>query len=462
MAAGAIPTELGTKPVRQLIRQYAVPGIIAMTASSLYNMVDSIYIGHIPDEGAMAISGLAVTFPLMNISTALGTLVGVGAATMISILLGQKDYRKANKVLANEVTLNILIGILFTTVMLIWMNPILRFFGASEATLPHARAYMTIIAIGNIVTHLYFGLNSVIRSSGNPKIAMSLTLFTVISNAILDPVFIFVFGMGIRGAAIATVLCQCMALAYTMWFFLDKKKFLHLEGRDIMRVDWRIARESLSIGMGPFLMNLASCIVVLFINRQLKFYGGDISIGAYGIINRISFLFVMIVMGFNQGMQPIAGYNFGAKQYPRVLEVYKRTMMWATVICIAGFIISEVFPGAAVSLFVDKSTGDSTALHSLATHGLRLLNCAFPIIGFQMVTTNLFQCLGMVKQSIFLSLSRQLLFLLPLVYLLPGIMESTDGVWLSFPISDTIASIVTGMMAVKLIRNLKSIPQHHE
>ena len=268
--AGSVPTELGVKPVNQLIRQYAVPGIIAMTASSLYNMVDSIYIGHIADVGSLAISGLAVTFPLMNISTAFGTLVGVGAATMISVLLGQKNYAVANKVLSNEVTLNIITGLVFTFVTLMWMDPILRFFGATEATLPFARQYMTVIAIGNAVTHLYFGLNSVIRSSGNPKTAMGLTLFTVTSNAILDPVFIFVLKMGIQGAAVATVLCQLMALCYTMWFFLDQNKFLHLpRSRKIFRIDWRIAKDSLAIGMGPFLMNLASCIVVLFINQQL-------------------------------------------------------------------------------------------------------------------------------------------------------------------------------------------------
>ena len=233
--AGSVPTELGVKPINQLIRQYAVPGIIAMTASSLYNMVDRIYIGHIPDVGSLAISGLAVTFPLMNISTAFGTLVGVGAATMISVLLGQKNYAVANKVLSNEVTLNILTGIIFTTVTLLWMDPILRFFGASDATLPYARSYMTIVALGNAVTHLYFGLNSVIRSSGNPKTAMGLTLFTVTSNAILDPLFIFGFKMGILGAAVATVLCQMMALGYTMWFFLDQDKFLHLPRQGLPR-----------------------------------------------------------------------------------------------------------------------------------------------------------------------------------------------------------------------------------
>ena len=451
--AGAIPVELGTKPIGQLIRQYAVPGIIAMTASSLYNMVDSIYIGHIPDVGSLAISGLAVTFPLMNISTAFGTLVGVGAATMISVLLGQKNYAVANKVLSNEVTLNILTGVIFTVVALLWMDPILRFFGASDNTLPYARDYMVIIALGNAVTHLYFGLNSVIRSSGNPKIAMGLTLFTVISNAILDPIFIFTLGMGIRGAALATVLCQLMSLCYTMWFFLDQKKFLHLpRSRKIFRIDWRIAKDSLAIGMGPFLMNLASCIVVLFINQQLVKWGGDLALGAYGIVNRISFLFVMIIMGFNQGMQPIAGYNFGARQYARVQEVYVKTAGWATLVCIVGFVVSELFPGPTVSIF----TSDP-ALHDLAAKGLRKMNIAFPIIGFQMVTTNLFQCLGMVRKSIFLSLSRQLLFLLPCIYILPPLLESEAGVWYSFPISDTVAAIVTGIFAIGLLRNLGSL-----
>ena len=451
--AGAIPVELGTKPIGQLIRQYAVPGIIAMTASSLYNMVDSIYIGHIPDVGSLAISGLAVTFPLMNISTAFGTLVGVGAATMISVLLGQKNYAVANKVLSNEVTLNILTGVIFTVVALLWMDPILRFFGASDNTLPYARDYMVIIALGNAVTHLYFGLNSVIRSSGNPKIAMGLTLFTVISNAILDPIFIFTLGMGIRGAALATVLCQLMSLCYTMWFFLDQDKFLHLpRSRKVFRIDWRIAKDSLAIGMGPFLMNLASCIVVLFINQQLVKWGGDLALGAYGIVNRISFLFVMIIMGFNQGMQPIAGYNFGARQYARVREVYVKTAGWATLVCIVGFVVSELFPGPTVSIF----TSDP-ALHDLAAKGLRKMNIAFPIIGFQMVTTNLFQCLGMVRKSIFLSLSRQLLFLLPCIYILPPLLESEAGVWYSFPISDTVAAIVTGIFAIGLLRNLGSL-----
>jgi len=450
MAGSAIPTELGSKPIGSLIRQYAVPGIIAMTASSLYNMVDSIYIGHIPEVGSLSMSGLAVTFPLMNISTAFGTLVGVGAATMISVLLGQKNYKAAEKVLCNDVTLNLITGILFTFVMLVWMDPILRFFGASDATLPYARDYMFYIAIGNAVTHLYFGLNAIVRSSGNPRLAMGLTLFTVTSNAILDPLFIFVFGMGIRGAALATVLCQCMALGYTLRYFLNPDRFLHMpRSLKIFRVDWRIAKDSLAIGMGPFLMNLASCIVVLFINQQLVKWGGDLALGAYGIVNRISFLFVMIIMGFNQGMQPIAGFNYGARQYGRVREVYLKTAGWATLVCLLGFLVSELLSGPAVRIF----TNDPVLLEK-AARGLRMMNIAFPIVGFQMVTTNLFQCLGMVRKSIFLSLSRQLLFLLPCIYILPPLLESEAGVWYSFPISDSIAALITALLGWNLLVKL--------
>ena len=450
MGGSSVPTELGTKPINSLIRQYAVPGIIAMTASSLYNMVDSIYIGHIADVGSLSIAGLAVTFPLMNISTAFGTLVGVGAATMISVLLGQKNYPVARKVLCNEVTLNIITGILFTLVTLLWMDPILRFFGASDATLPFARQYMTIIAIGNAVTHLYFGLNSVVRASGNPKLAMGLTLFTVFSNAILDPIFIFVLDMGIQGAAIATVLCQFMSLCYTMWYFLNPQRFLHLpRSLKLFRIDWKIAKDSLAIGLGPFLMNLASCIVVLFINQQLLRWGGDLAIGAYGIVNRVVFLFVMIVMGFNQGMQPIAGYNFGARQYTRVREVYVKTAGWATLVTFLGFVVSEFLAVPTVEIF----TNDPVLIDK-AAQGLQKMNVVFPIVGFQMVTTNLFQCLGMVKKSIFLSLSRQLLFLLPCIYILPPLLESEVGVWYSFPISDTIAAIITAILAVGLLKKL--------
>ncbi|MBQ9548796.1 MAG: MATE family efflux transporter [Bacteroidales bacterium] len=452
---GAAPTELGTRSIAALLRSYAVPGIVAMTASSLYNMVDSIFIGHIPGVGALAISGLAVTFPIMNLGAAVGTLVGVGASTMVSVLLGQRNYEGARKVLSNVVTLNTVLGFLFCAGILVFLDPILRFFGASADTLPFARDYMMVIMAGNIITHLYFGLNSLIRASGHPRTAMGLTLFTVTSNALLDPLFIYVFGLGIKGAALATVLCQTLALVYTFRFFLDKSRLLHFPKR-VFDFDGRIARTSLSIGMGPFLMNCASCVVALFINQQLLRYGGDLAIGAYGIMNRICFFFIMIVMGFNQGMQPIAGYNYGARKYSRVRKVYLLTALCATVVTTLGFVVAEAFPGAAVRLFTDDPV-----LHGLAVHALRCGCLVLPLVGMQMVSTNFFQCLGMVRKSIFLSLSRQLLFLVPLLYTLPGLM-GVEGVWYSLPLSDLVSFTVTLVMVLSLFRKFSRLDDGQE
>lgn len=450
--SGTVPTELGDKRIRDLLMQYAVPAIIAMTASSLYNMVDSIYIGHIKDVGSYAISGLAVTFPFMNLSTALGTLVGVGASTILSMLLGQRNYEASRKVLVNEIVLNVLIGLSFTLVSLAFLDPILGFFGASENTLPFARDYMVIILIGNVITHLYFGLNNMIRASGNPKLAMGLTIFTVVSNTILDPIFIFVLDMGIKGAALATVLCQLLAMLYTFKYFLDERNYLHIPKRlRDYKLDLRIAKDSLTIGMGPFLMNSAACIVTLFINQQLLKYGGDLAIGAYGIVNRISFLFIMVNMGFNQGMQPIAGYNFGARKHSRVRRVFKLTVICTTSVTCFGFLVSELCPDIAISLF----TSDPE-LKALAGKGLRMINLAFPLVGFQMATTNFFQSLGMVHKSIFLSLCRQLLFLVPLIYFLP-VFFGHKGVWMSFPIADTLSIIMAAILLAALFRKFRKL-----
>ena len=444
------PLELGTEKISSLLRKYAVPGIIAQTAASLYNMVDSIYIGHIPDVGPYAISGLAVTFPLMNISIALGTLVGVGSMTLISILLGQRNYEAAGKVLSNALTLNTILGIVFTVLALSFLDPILYFFGASELTLPFARDYMTIILLGNTFAHLMHGFNGIIRCSGHPNTAMGLTLFTVISNAILDPIFIFGLGLGIKGAALATVICQLLALAYTLKFLADKKRFLHFN-KPLFQLDWRIAKQSLAIGVGPFLMNCAASLVALFVNQQLRKYGGDLAIGAYGIVNRITMLFAMICMGFNQGLQPIAGYNYGARQYSRVKSVFTLTAKWEVLVTGICFLISVLIPEAAVRLFTN-----APELVRLSSRGLRLMNCGFALVGFGMVTSNLFQCLGMVKISIFLSLSRQLIFLLPLIYLLPLWLRE-EGVWISFPISDMLSVIVSVVFIIRLFRKFNRL-----
>ena len=444
----AIPTELGTEKIGKLLKQYALPAIIAQTASSLYNMVDSIFIGQ--GVGPLAISGLAVTFPLMNLSTAFGTLVGAGAATMLSVLLGQKNYKAANKVLGNVVSLNIIIGLIFMAVALIFIDPILYFFGASENTLPYAKEYMKIILYGNIITHLYFGLNAAMRSSGSPKKAMGLTIFTVIFNTILDPIFIFVFDMGIAGAAWATVLAQTIAMLVVLHHFSDKSRPFHFE-KGIVSLDMRVAKDSLAIGMGPFLMNSAACLVTLFINQQLREYSGDLGIGAYGITNRFGFMFIMICMGLNQGMQPIAGYNYGARQYSRVKEVFWKTARLAVLVTTICFVIGVFFPQLAVGIFTHDPE-----LSALASRALRITMLVFPIVGFQMISTNFFQSLGMVKKSVILSLSRQILFLLPLLYALPK-WYGADGVWASFPISDVLATLLSIYMLGRLFRKFNRL-----
>ena len=444
----AVPLELGTEKIGKLLMKYAGPAIIAMTASSLYNMIDSIFIGH--GVGPLAIAGLAVTFPLMNLSAACGTLVGVGASTIMSVLLGQKNYDVANKVLGNVVTLNIIIGLVFMSVALTFLDPILYFFGASENTIVYAREYMQVILFGNVITHLYLGLNNQLRASGNPRMAMNLTIMTVILNVIFAPLFIFVLDMGIRGAALATVIAQFVALVVILRYFSNQNRLLHFRKKNL-KLDTRIAKDSLSIGLAPFLMNSAACLVTLFINQQLKSYSGDLAIGAYGIVNRISFLFIMINMGLNQGMQPIAGYNYGARKYSRVKEVYGKTVKYATVVALIGFIVSIAFPHAAVSIF----TSDRELIE-LAAKGLVLINLMLPLVGFQMVTSNLFQCMGMINKSIILSMSRQLLFLLPLLYVMPLMLDS-KGIWLSFPISDFLASLVTFIMLMGLLKKLRKL-----
>ena len=438
-----IPTELGTENVGKLLKQYAMPAIVAMAAASLYNMVDSIFIGQ--GVGPMAIAGLAVTFPLMNLSTAFGTLVGVGAVTLISMLLGQKNYYMANRVLGNVVMLNVGIGLLVTILGLVFLDPILYFFGASDATIPYAREYMVIILAGNVISHLYHGLNGVVRASGLPKKAMAATLLAVGLNTVLDPIFIFGLDMGIRGAAIATILAQIVSLLWILKMLSDKNHVVHFS-REVFHFDFKIAERSLSIGMAPFLMNVASCFVVILINRQLQFHGGDMAIGAYGIVNRIVFLFIMLIMGFTQGMQPIAGYNYGAKLYPRVKKVLTLTIICATATTTLAFLVGELIPNAMVSLF----TRDAE-LKELSSHALRIIVAIFPIVGYQIVATSFFQSIGYARKAIFLSLSRQLLFLLPFLIVFPRLW-GTDGVWWSMPASDIVAALIALLMISRLMK----------
>ena len=440
------PLVLGTERIGKLLTQYAIPAIIAMTASSLYNMADSIFIGH--GVGPLAISGLALTFPLMNLAAAFGSLVGVGASTLVSVKLGQKDYEGANEVLGNVLVLNVLLGLAFTFVFLLLLDPILYFFGASENTIGYARDYMQIILYGNVITHMYLGLNAVLRSSGFPKQAMYATLASVVINCILNPIFIFGFEWGIKGSAWATVISQVISLTGQMIHFSSSKQLLHFK-KGIYKLRKEVVKGILYIGMSPFLMNLCSCLIVILINRGLKEHGGDMAIGAYGIVNRIIFLFVMIIMGFNQGMQPIAGYNFGARLYPRVTEVTKLTMKWAIGVATTGFLLCQLFPTLIVNMF---TTDDE--LVKAAVFGLHIVFAVFPIVGFQMVATNFFLSIGMSKKAIFLSLTRQMLFLIPCLIVLPRFF-GTLGVWISMPVADTIATVVTAIVLVNQFKKFK-------
>lgn len=438
--------ELGTKPVGRLLVQYALPAIVAMVASSLYNMIDSIFIGQ--GVGALAISGLAITFPFMNLSAAFGAAIGVGSSAFLSVKLGQRDYDIANKILGNCVMLNIIIGVAFGVIGLLFLDPILRFFGASDATLPYAHEYMVVILLGNTVTHLYLGLNAVMRSAGKPRTAMYITIFTVVINAILDPIFIYTLNLGIRGAAYATILAQVLALAWQWHLFSDKKEFLHFDYKNF-KVEMPIVRNIIAIGMSPFAMNACACLVVIFINNSLMQYGGDMAVGAYGISNRICFVFVMVTMGVCQGMQPIAGYNYGAQNFNRMFEVLRLAIIAGTLICAVGFFIAMFLPRQCARLF---TTDKELIYHSVVS--LRYNMALFLIIGAQMVITNFFQSIGKAKVSMFLSVSRQMLILVPMIAILPKFM-GLNGIWLSLPLSDGIAAIMAYVMLWIYVKKFK-------
>ena len=445
-------TELGTQPVRSLLMKYALPGIIAMTATSLYNMVDSIFIGH--GVGAMALSGLTVAKPFMDICAAFGSLVGVGASSLVAIKLGEKDYRSANDVLANVILLNVLLGALVMVVGLYWLDPILYAFGASDVTISYARDYMEIILWANILTHIYYGLNSMLRSIGHPKVAMFSTIVAVVANIILDPIFIFALDMGVRGAALATVLSQAIAVVGQMVVFLNPKEVIYFH-RGIWRLKRDITMRALGIGTAPFLMHLAACFVVIVLNNQLKRYGGDMAIATFGITNRFMFFFSMIVMGLNQGMQPIVGYNYGAKLYDRMIRALKLTAMCAT--CVMGmlWLFGLTWPEGFIRLFTHDEV---LVAQSIAP--ARVMLCTMVMVGFPMVVGNFYTSIGMSGKAIFLSLTRQVLLLIPSILLLPLLFQTVEfspiwGVWWSLPICDALAAVLAAIILNRDMRKFK-------
>lgn len=452
------PMQLGNTPIGKLLAQYSVPAIIASVATSLYNIIDSIFIGR--GVGAMAIAGLAITFPLMNLIVAFCTLVAVGGATISSIFLGQKNIQRTTDVLNNVFSLCIIHSIIFGGITYIFLDKILLFFGATADTLPYAREFMQIILLGTPVSYIFIGLNNIMRATGYPTRAMISALLSVVTNLILAPILIFNLEWGIKGAAIATVVGQGVACIWVLWHFLSKKSFVHFTSSNKRPLTVSIIKRIYAIGLSPFLMNVCACIVVIFINNALLNYGGDagdMAIGAYGILNRTAMFFVMIVFGVTQGMQPILGYNFGAGNYERVNKTLMMGIRIGAIITTIGWLITELAPNLISSMFtIDEN------LIAISDHGARIFFIFYPLVGCQVVIQNYFQSVGKPKISIFLSFTRQLLFLIPLLILLPQ-WWGIDGVWASMAASDFIAfvfAVVTLIIFNRRYRHNKSILNH--
>ena len=440
------PITLGTESIGKLLIQYSVPAIIASVATSLYNIIDSIFIGQ--GVGPLAISGLAITFPLMNLVIAFCMFIAAGGAAISSIYLGQKDYRRATNVLSNVVKLSFIHSIVFGGLSLLFLDEILYFFGATDSTIEYAREFMRIILYGTPISYIFIVLNNLMRATGYPKKAMILALLSVLVNIILAPIFIFVLNWGIGGAALATICGQAISLVWHIIHFREKSSFVHFD-KNHNKFSWSIIKNVYSIGLSPFLMNVCACIVVIFINKALLETGGndgELAVGAYGIVNRVGMLFVMIVFGITQGMQPILGYNYGANNWERVKRTLNIGFIVGLLVTTLGFIVGELIPQQIASLFANDDT-----LIDISTTGFRISFMFFAVIGGQIVIQHFFQSIGKPMISIFLSLTRQLLFLIPTLLIFPRIW-GVEGVWTSLAVSDILAFIVATITLVIIMR----------
>lgn len=437
--------KLETKEISGLVWDYALPAIVGTMVNATYNIIDRVFIGQ--GVGSLAISGLAVTFPVMNLTAALGMLVGAGAASRISINLGKKDYIRAEKILGTSLLLTLLFNIFFITFMMIFLDPILMAFGASKDTLPFARDYLRIILPGNIFITMTYSFNNMMRASGYPQKAMYTMLIGAVLNIILDPIFIFVFGMGIAGVAWATIISMFLGMLFVMHHFTSKKSALRLRKKYI-RFEKEIIIAIVSIGLSPFFMQVAASGVAVLMNTSLKTYGGDLAIGAYGILMSLFMLIIMFAIGLNQGLQPIIGYNYGAEIYERVKLALYYGIKIATVVTTVGFLFGMFFP----RVFSQAFTSDPELL-DLAENAMRISIVAFPFVGFQIVISGYFQSIGQAKKSIILSLSRQLIFLIPSIIVLPRIF-GLNGVWSATPVSDFLAFILALIFFIRQRRIL--------
>jgi len=442
------PNDLGTAPIGRLLMQYSLPAIIASLATSLYNIIDSIFIGR--GVGAMAITGLAITFPLMNLVVAFCVLIAVGGSTISSIFLGQRNTERAAEVVGNVTVVCLVHSLVIVAVGLLFIDPILVFFGATDATIPYAREFMAIILMGTPISYVFLGLNNVMRATGYPRKAMISALLSVAVNLVAAPIMIFSLGWGIAGAAIATIGGQLAAFVWVLAHFCSKKSYIHFT-RKCWHLSWSLIRRMYAIGLSPFLMNCCACLVVVFLNKALLEYSvgdGNLAVGAYGIINRTSMFFVMIIFGITQGMQPILGYNYGAGLYGRLRRCYWLATGAATAVVTSGCAFGLIWPGLIARAFTTDPE-----LIAVTSRALSLALLAFWMVGFQIVATNFFQSIGKAGKSIFLSLTRQVIFLIPLLLTLPG-MLGLDGIWLSFPTSDVLATVVTALLIASQLRRL--------
>lgn len=440
--------QLGEESIGKLLIKFSIPAIVGMIVNALYNIIDRVFIGR--GVGKLALSGVTVTFPISTIIMAFGMLVGIGCAALISIKLGQQKKEEAEHILGNAFTLIIIISLIVTTLGLIFLEPMLLKFGASKETLPYAKEYIRIILIGVIFQNIGFGLNNTIRSEGNPRVAMFTMLIGGVLNTILDPIFIFVFNMGTKGAAIATVISQTVNTIWVLSYFFSKRSVLKIRYKNL-KLDSKVIKSIFAIGMSPFSMQIAASIVTIISNRSLVKYGGDLALGAMGVIMSIVMLVLMPIFGINQGCQPIIGYNYGAKKYNRVKKALKLAILAATTITTTGFIIIQLFPKQLISIF-----NKDPQLVAIGVHGIRIYLFMLPIIGFQIVSSNYFQAIGKAKISMFLSLSRQVIILIPLLLILPRIFE-LNGVWIAGPSADAISSIVTAIFLFIEIRHLNEL-----
>lgn len=440
--------ELATAPVGKLLLRYSLPAIVGTVVMALYNIIDSVVIGHAIDDPNV-VAGIAVTFPVMNLATALGMLIGAGAATRVSIVMGQNDKKQAELILGNSVLLTIIIGVCYMTAFAIWLNPILHLFGASPNSLPYAREFLLWVLPGMVLMNLTFSYNNVMRATGYPGRAMATNLIGAGLNLILAPLFLFVFKWGIRGAAIATDISMLVTAFFVMAHFFKKKSTLHFK-RGTFHFVWPVIRSVLYIGMAPFLINVAGSVINAIVNTSLLRYGGDNAIAAVVVFNRFITIFIFVVIGICQGMQPILGYNYGARKLDRLWRTLFLAAVSAVIITSVGSLTGYFLPEPIARMFMQDPQQISCAINCL-----KITTLTFWLVGFQIVATNFFQSLGMAGKAVFLSLTRQILFMIPLLLILPP-HYGLDGVWSCFPISDAVATIVAALMLIWQIRHIKA------